>query len=333
MHPRSLLAAAVAVGAVLSGTACGARPADTASDVIDVTNCGVRQQYRSPTAAVPYDVSAIEKMFSLGLTDRIKGIVLPKTVHGVIAKSPYRDEYAKVPILSDGVLAQEPLVAAKADWVFAGWQAGFSPARGVTPESLGKLRIDSYMQEETCYNYGDKPVARAANPMEDTYTDLTNLGAIFRVQDRATTLVDGLRARERSLQERADRKTVKPSVFVYDSGTAEPYTAGRRAAADRVVSLSGGRSVTHDVDGRWTTVGWESVVQAQPEVIVIVDYDKQPAQQKIDYLRRSSPIKDSPAVRENRIRVVDYAELVAGPRNLDAAQALAEYLEQSGTAR
>ena len=333
MHPRSLLAAAVAAGAVLSGAACGAHPADTAADVIDATNCGVHQQYRSPTAAVPYDVSAIEKMFALGLTHRIKGIVLPKTVHGVIAKSPYRDEYAKVPILSDGVLAQEPLVAAKADWVFAGWQAGFSPARGVTPESLGKLRIDSYMQEETCYNYGDKPAARAANPMEDTYTDLTNLGAIFRVQDRATTLVDGLRARERTLQERADRKAVKPSVFVYDSGTAEPYTAGRRAAADRVVSLAGGRSVTHDVDGRWTTVGWESVVQAQPEVIVIVDYDKQPARQKIDYLRQSSPIKDSPAVRENRIRVVDYAELVAGPRNLDAAQSLAEYLEQSGAGR
>lgn len=333
MHPRPLLAAALAAGTLLAGTACGARPAETTTDLVDVTNCGVHQQYRSPTAAVPYDVSAIEKMFALGLTDRIKGIVLPKTVHGVIAKSPYRDEYAKVPILSDGVLTQEPLVAAKADWVFAGWQAGFSPARGVTPESLGKLRIDSYMQEETCYNYGDKPAAREVNPLADTYTDLTNLGAIFRVPDRATKLVGDLRARERALQERADRKTVKPSVFVYDSGTAEPYTAGRRAAADQVVSLAGGRSVTHDVDGRWTSVGWESVVQAQPEVIVIVDYDKQPAQQKIDYLRQSSPIKDSPAVRENRIRVVDYAELVAGPRNLDAAAALADYLEQSGAAR
>ncbi|KXO90199.1 iron transporter [Tsukamurella pulmonis] len=332
MHSRPLLAA-LAASALLAVTACGARPAESATDLIDVTNCGVHQQYRSPTAAVPYDVSAIEKMFALGLTDRIKGIALPKTVHGVIAKSPYRDDYAKVPIISDGVLAQEPLVAAKADWVFAGWQAGFSPARGVTPESLGKLRIDSYMQEETCYNYGADPAPRPIDPLADTYADLTNLGAIFRVQDRAAALVDGLRTRQRGLEERAARKSVRPSVFVYDSGTAEPYTAGRRAAADQVVSLAGGRSVTHDVDGRWTTVGWESVVRSQPEVIVIVDYDKQPAQQKIDYLRQSSPIKDSPAVRENRIRVVDYAELVASPRNLDAAAALADYLEQSGVAR
>lgn len=332
MPSRSLLAAGLA--AIIAVTAaCGARTADNGADRIEVTNCGVRQQYPSPTAAVPYDVSAIEKMFALGLTDRIKGIVLPKTVHGVIARSPYRAEYSKVPILSDGVLTQEPLVAAQADWVFAGWQAGFSPARGVTPESLGKLGINSYMQEETCYNYGDRPTARDANPLADTYADLINLGAVFRVPDRAASLVDNLRGRERTLRERADRKEVKPSVLVYDSGTAEPYTAGRRTAADQVVSLAGGRSVTHDVDARWTAVGWESVVSAQPEVIVIVDYDKQPAQQKIDYLRTQSPIKDSPAVRENRIRVIDYAELVSGPRNLDAAASLADYLEQSGAAR
>ncbi|GAA1083220.1 ABC transporter substrate-binding protein [Tsukamurella strandjordii] len=332
MPTRPLIAAALAATIAVTA-ACGARTAEPTAAPIEVTNCGVQQHYPSPTAAVPYDVSAIEKMFALGLTDRIKGIVLPKTVNGVIAKSPYRAEYAKVPVLSDGVLTQEPLVAAKADWAFAGWQAGFSPARGVTPDSLNTLGIGSYMQEETCYNYGDKPADRAANPLADTYADFTNLGAIFRVQDRAAALVDQLRARERALQERADRKRVKPSVFIYDSGTSDPYTAGRRAAADQVVSLAGGRSVTHDVDGRWTAVGWESIVAAQPEVIVIVDYDKQPAQQKIDYLRQASPIKDSPAVRGDRIRVVDYAELVAGARNLDAASTLADYLEQSGVAR
>ncbi|GAB3129975.1 ABC transporter substrate-binding protein [Tsukamurella serpentis] len=331
MHSRPLLAAALA--ATVLTAACGAKPADPGADRIGVTNCGIDRQYRSPSAAVPYDVSAIEKMFALGLADRMKGMVLPKTVQGVIAKSPYRDQYAKVPILSDGVLTQEPLVGAKADWVFAGWQAGFSPARGVTPESLGKLGIDSYMQEETCYNYGDKPAQRAANPIEETYTDLVNLGKIFRVEDRADALVGALRGRETALRQRAAAKNVKPTVFIYDSGTSEPYTAGNRTAADQIVALAGGRSVTHEVDGRWTTVGWESVVAAQPAVIVIVDYDKQPAQQKIDYLRQSSPIKDSPAVRENRIRVVDYAELVSGPRNLDAATALADYLEQSGAAR
>ena len=177
---RHLLAVpAIAVAAALAA-ACGAQ-VDSADDPnVDVVNCGVAQSYPSPKAAVPYDVSAIEKMFALDLTDRIKGIVMPKTVASAIARSPYRDDYAKVTTLSDDVLAQEPIVAAKADWVFAGWKAGFSPERGVTPESLEKLGIHSYMQEETCFALGDDAV-QPPTPLEATYRDLTNLGTIFQI--------------------------------------------------------------------------------------------------------------------------------------------------------
>ena len=330
---RSLFAvgsAALATALAVSVSACGAEVESADSATISVTNCGVQQHYPSPKAAVAYDVSAIEKMFALGLTDRMRGIVMPKTVTSAIAKSPYRDDYAKVETISEDVLAQEPIVAAKADWVSAGWKSGFSAERGITPDSLERLGIHSYVQEETCYEHGPQ---HPGTPLEATYADLINLGTIFQVPDRARTLVDSMKAKEASLRERAARKTLHPKLFVYDLGTDEPFTVGNQAAAHTVIELAGARSVTGNLRSRWTSVGWESVVAAQPDGIVVVDYNKQPVAEKIEYLRTASPLRNSPAVVNNRIHVIDYGAMMAGPRNLDTATELADYLESTGLSR
>lgn len=316
--------------ASLSGTAlvaCGAKVEESAqAPNITTTNCGVEETYPRPQKAVPYDVSAIEKMFALGLAEQLRGIVLPKTVSSVIEKSPYKEDYAKVETLSDDVLSQETLVNAQADWAFAGWQAGFSQERGVTPDSLHNIGINSYLQEETCYNFDKADGGTTADPLQAIYRDLENLGNIFGVEEKAQTLVADLQRREETLRQKTSSRTHRPSVFVYDSGTDEPYTAGKRTALNSVIELAGGRSVTADVDARFTTVGWESIVKSEPETILVIDYNKQPVEEKIDYLKNHSPIKDSPAVKNNRIRVIDYGEAISNPRNISAAESLSEYL-------
>lgn len=326
---RSVGRAAVGLVGLLLVSGCGANVTseDDRAHQTSITNCGRTTSYPTPQRPVAYDVSAIEKMFSLGLADSMRGIVLPKTVSSVIDKSPYRADYAKTETISDTVLGQEAVVAAKADWVFAGWQAGFSEERGVTPDSLQKVGVDSYMQNETCYNYGgDSP---DTDPLEATYHDLTDLGKIFGVEDRADHLVGDLRKRHKTLQD-APRPETPSDVFVYDSGTTEPYTAGRRTAMTSIVDLAGARSVTRDVDARWDTVGWEPVVKSEPRAIVVVDYNKQPVEEKIDYLTTQSPLKDSPAVRDGNIYVMDYGEAISSPRNIEAAEKLGEYLKARG---
>ncbi|MDO4919597.1 ABC transporter substrate-binding protein [Kocuria sp.] len=310
-------------------TGCGAQVQKDASAGAEKTieNCGQRSTYPTPQKPVAYDVSAIEKMFSLGLAEQMRGIVLPQTVSSVVEKSPYRDDYGKVETISDTVLGQEAVVSARADWVFAGWQAGFSETRGVTPDSLRDVGINSYMQHETCRGY--KGDTSDPDPLAATEQDLTDLGTIFGAEDRAEKLVGQLREKRRALEE--SPRPAKPArVFVYDSGTSEPYTAGRRTALNGMIHLAGAESVTKDLDARWDTVGWESVVTSVPEAVVVVDYNKQPVQEKIDYLRNRSPIKDSPAVKNGRIYVMDYGEAVSSPRNMDGAQKLADYLRSEG---
>ena len=120
-------------------------------------------------------------------------------------------------------------------------------------------------------------------------------------------------------------------VFVYDSGTDQPFTAGRHAAPEDIITAAGGANVFHALDKGWTTVGWEPVVKAKPEVIVIIDYADQPAQEKIDFLKSSLPLaKSVPAVRNKRFLVLSYGDAVSGPRNITGAEKLGRYLRSVG---
>ncbi|PXY30773.1 ABC transporter substrate-binding protein [Prauserella flavalba] len=311
-------------------TACGADVAPQAQQgpkPVTIENCGERITYPRPERAVAYDMSSTEKMFALGLADRMRGIVMPSTADPAVERSPYLEDYRSVETLSTDVLSFETVVAAEADWVLAGWNSGFSEERGITPARLDEVGIRSYQHTESCFNYGDRPVK--VPPLEALYTDLRQIGQIFGVSGKAERLVADLQARASTLEE--NRPQGEPArVFIYDSGTDQPFTSGGQGAPDVIVSLAGGRNIFGDLAERWTTVGWEPVVEAQPEVIAVVDYGDQPVQEKIAFLKSFPPLADSPAVRNDRFHVLDYGEAVSGPRNLDAAEKLATYLRSLG---
>src|SRR5690606_4948661 len=102
-------------------------------------------------------------------------------------------------ILSDGLLSREVVVEAKADWVLAGWNSGFSEERGITPKLLEEVGIKSYQFTESCFDYGDNPTK--VRPLPALYQDLEEIGAIFHVKDRADRLVADLKKRAKALRE------------------------------------------------------------------------------------------------------------------------------------
>lgn len=328
MNPRwkpSLVLLAVG----LLGTGCGADVAsesDRGPTPVTVENCGEEITYPRPKRAVAYDMSSTEKMFALGLADRMRGIVMPTTADPAVQRSPYLDDYESVDVLSTDVLSREVVVDAKADWVLAGWNSGFSEERGITPALLDEVGIHSYQHTESCFDYGDNPVT--VPPLDALYTDLRQIGRIFHVEARAENLVDDLKARATKLRKNQPDEPAR--VFVYDSGTDKPFTSGAQAAPNAIIELAGGQNILHDVQQRWTTVGWESVVRARPEVITVVDYGDQPVEDKIEFLKSHPPLKSTPAVRNERFHVLDYGTAVSGPRNIDAAEELADYLRSIG---
>ena len=66
------------------------------------------------------------------------------------------------------------------------------------------------------------------------------------------------------------------------------------------------------------TVGWETVVERDPDVIVICNYGDVSAEQKRRFLLSYAPLKNVSAVKNKRVFVLDYVDLVESPRNPSA---------------
>ncbi len=321
MNGASRMLALGCAALVVAG--CGAQIAPPgAVDTVTVQRCGEAVQYNRPERAVAYEGGSADKLFALGLADRVRGYVMPPA-NPPVSESPWAADYARVELLSDDLLNKEIVVEAGADLVVAGWNSGFSDRRGITPEILDGLGIGSFLHAESCFNYPGFPETH--RPFDGLYVDLERLGQIFGVESRATEVITALKQRVNAATSSvADQD--RPPVFLYDSGTDQPFTAGRQVPPNDIIELAGGRNIFGDLDARWTQVAWEAVVEAQPEVIMILDYNDQPAEQKIDFLRTDPKTKDLPAVKANRFFILDYNEGISGPRNVDGLEKFSAYL-------
>ncbi|SDG51655.1 ABC transporter substrate-binding protein [Pseudonocardia oroxyli] len=300
---------------------CGAQVAAPAGDTVTVARCGEQVEYRMPERAVAYEGGSADKLFALGLTDHVLGYVMPPA-NPPVTESPYAAEYAQVEMLSDDLLNRELVVDARADLVVAGWRSGFSDERGITPALLDGLGIQSAMHTESCWNYPGFP--ERVPPIEGLYEDLRRLGAIFRVPERAAALITDMRARIAAVEAAAPDGQIP--VFLYDSGTERPATAANQVPPTDIMRVAGGRNILADVDGRWTDVGWETVVERRPEVIMIMDYGTQSAEDKIAFLKSLPALRSVPAVQNDRFFVLDYNEAISGPRVIDGAERFGAYL-------
>lgn len=303
---------------------CGAEVVDDpqAQDSVTVPRCGEEVEYSTPDRVVAYEGGSADKLFALGLGDHVHGYVMPPA-NPPVEESPWAEDYARVEFLGDDLLNRELVVDAEADLVVAGWNSGFSDDRGITPEILDGLGIQSFMHTESCYNYPGHP--ERVTPFEGLYTDLERLGQIFGVEERAEELVAEYQDRVAAVTEQAPESDPIP-VFLYDSGADQPFTAGSQVPPNDIISHAGGENIFADLDERWTQVGWEAVVEAAPEVIVILDYGDQSAEEKIDYLTSSPTLSAVPAIVEENFFVLDYNEGISSPRNIDGLEKFAEYL-------
>ena len=326
-------AAALAAGLLLSG--CGARiepdseAVGTSPATTTVQRCGEPVEYTVPQRAIVYEGGSADKMFALGLTDHVLGYVMPPA-NPPVSGSPWAAEYEKVELLSTDLLNRELVVDAGADFVVAGWKSGFSDSRGITPEILDTLGIQSFMHAESCFNYPG--FAERHEPFEGLYTDLERLGQIFGVEDRAAELVAGYRERVEAVRAQAPQGD-PIRVFLYDAGIDKPFTAAKQVPPNDIIRFAGGENIFGEVDARWTEANWEAVVEAQPEVIIILSYQDQPAEEKIAFLKSNPATASLPAVVAGDFFVLDYNEAISSPRNIDGLEAFAAYLREYAARR
>ena len=270
-----------------------------------------------PRRGASNDVTLTEMMIALGLTDRMAGYT------GVTAYSDIdegmRAALAGLPEFSAGYPSREVLVGADLDFWFAGWNYGLKAGGEVTPDTLAPFGIAVYELTESCVHIMDRERAS----MEDLFTDIRNLGAIFGVPERADALISEWRA------ELAEIAAAIPAgeparVFLYSSGEDTPKTTARYAIFTPMIEAAGGRNIMDDVESSWTAVSWESVVERNPEVVVILNFKGGvTAEEKIAFWRSNPALANVDAVVNNRFMVLDYVGVSPGPRNIEVIRALA----------
>jgi iron complex transport system substrate-binding protein len=91
-----------------------------------------------------------------------------------------------------------------------------------------------------------------------------------------------------------------------------------------LIDAAGGRNVLEDVDASWTRVNWETVVERNPQVIVIVDYSEVTADQKIQFLLSNKALQSVDAIRHQRFIVIPYVQATPGIDNVLAVATLAK---------
>jgi len=316
-------AASVALLAACASTAnAGADDASSGQDdaasgfPVTIDNCGTEVTFESaPERVVTIKSSTLELLLALGLEDRVVG--------AAFTDGPVPDEYADaaadIEILSDKVPSQEATLAAEPDLVFAGWESNLTAEGAGARDTLEQLGVHTYVAPAACKAEGYMP-----DPLtfDGVFAGFEEAGEIFGATDAAADLV---------AEQRAALESIEPSdegltALWYSSGDDQPFVGAGIGAPQMIMEAAGLENVVADVHDTWTSLSWEAVVDANPDVIVLVDAAWNTAEAKIERLEANPATAAMPAVQQGSYVVVDFPSTEAGVRNVDAVAAIVEQL-------
>lgn len=320
---RAGRALAAVVGTTLTLAACAgpATPpaagdptpgAPGATAAVEVENCGTTVSVAAPPQrVVTVKSSTFELLLALGLADRVVGTAF---LDGPVPE-PWAGAAEQVPVVADAAPGREAVLALEPDMVFAGWESTFS-ADGVGERAeLEAAGVLTYVAPAACRSAG-RPDALT---YEAVFDHVLEAGEVFGVPEAAAALVE---------EQRTALEGVTPdgrglTALWYSSGADVPYVGAGTGAPQMILDAVGLTNVAGDVADSWTPFGWEEVVEADPDVIVLVDATWNSAERKKELLEAHPTASRLAAVREQRYLVVPFAATEAGVRTVDAAVRLA----------
>ena len=286
-------------------------------------NCGVVTTYEAaPERAVTLSNNATELMLALGLEDHMAGT---SYMANLKISPAYEAVYKQIPIICPLVATTEELLAAEADFVYAGYPDGFSESRH-TRDQLHDLGMNTRLNVEGC-NLGPFGFAQL-------FDEIRSVAHIFGVAERGEELVATLQARLDAVAAKLDgAEPIK--VFIYNGGDAPPNGVLGHTLLSQAVAAAGGENIFADIPNRYGQVSWEQVAESAPDYIVVfysgtasgqvvADPDTELGQARIDMLKSIPTIAEVPAIVNERFILVNSVQGQPGPSTLDAVERMAK---------
>lgn len=313
-----IIAVAVTGCAASADTALDSSTPATASGYpLTIDNCGTDVTFTQPPERVlAIKSTSIEMMLALGLEDRMVGTAFPD---GDYAEQ-WADAGNRIPVISEKVPGQEATLELEPDLVYAGWESNVTADGAGDRDVLAGLGVNTYVSPAACRQHEYQP-----DPLtfDEVFAEIEQAGDIFGVPDRADALTADLQSRLDAVTPDDRRLT----ALWFSSGSDTPYVGAGIGAPQMIMDAAGLMNIAADVDDTWSSLSWEVVVDANPDVIVLVDSAWSSTEKKIDVLETNPATAALPAVVNHRYLVVPFPAGEAGVRNVEAVESLVAQLD------
>ncbi|MCJ8520319.1 iron complex transport system substrate-binding protein [Pseudorhizobium tarimense] len=334
----------ITILALASGLAALAGSASAQTQYpLTLSNCGRDVTFQSvPQKVVSIGQGMTEILLSLGLADRIVGTAV--WVGPVLPA--YAEVVRSIKRLADNNPSFESVVGEEPDLVAAEFEWHIGPQGSVgSREQFADLGIETYVSPADCVakrntNGGDG-VRKELFTMDLIYREIAELAEIFDVKSRGDSLIAELRAREAaavsSVAGLAGKDT--PVVFWFSSKDVEgdAFIAGKNSAPAYILRTLGAANVVTSEE-EWPLVGWETIAEANPAVIVIATMDRRryaaddPAV-KVAFLEQDPVTRELDAVRKKHFVMMDAQSMNPTIRTIDGIEILARGIASFGLSR
>lgn len=293
-----------------SATAAAAQPT---SYPLTLDNCGVPVTIEAaPETVLTIKSSTTEMLLALGLVDTIAATAFPDgPVADWLADAAATNPAVATP-LSEKAPGPEAVTEVEPDLVYAGWESNLTAESAGDRGTLATLGVATYVSPSAC-----KEAAYQPNPLtfDDVFAEITEVGTIFDAADAAAELV---------ADQRAELAAITPddrglTALWYSSGSDIPYVGAGIGAPQMIMDAAGLTNIAAGIADTWGPFGWEEVIAADPDVIVLVDSAWGSTEKKIAQLESNPATANLTAVQDKSYVVVPFPATEAGVRNVSAA--------------
>ena len=174
-----------------------------------------------------------------------------------------------------------------------------------------------------------KPEVISLDPqlLGDIIENIRMLGRATGTEEKADRIASDMEARIEAVAARAADADSKPSVLHVE--WADPLMCGGHWVPE-MVDIAGGSNTFGDKDTGTFKLEWDDVVERQPDVIVMMPcgFDVKRGLEDVPILAQRDGWKDLPAVRNDRVYVVDASAYTSrsGPRLVTGLEIMAEMI-------
>lgn len=281
---------------------------------LTIENCGTTVELAAPPSrVVTIKSTATEMLLALGLENRIVGVGFQD---GPVPQQ-WAAGAAALPVLSDKLPSQEVVLEVEPDLVYGGWESNFAADGAGERGTLAALGVSTYVSPAACRSI--KPVKLTFDAL---FAEIGEIGTIFDAKSAADALVAEQKAELAALK--SDNRGL--TALWYSSGTKAPYVGAGSNAPAMIMEALGLSNIMADVDDGWVAASWEAVVDANPDVIVLVDAAWNSAEQKKKLLAENPITSQLDAVVNQHYLIVPFPASEAGVRNVPATVDMAAQL-------